>query len=94
MPYYQGDYYRGGFFGSLFKGIGKLAGGLLGIGGGGGGGAAKALPTIIQNCSCVAIQCCPRLARRASWLAAQRWRTHAECIQRSPPLLEGDDDTE
>ncbi len=49
MPYYQGDYYRGGFFGSLFKGIGKLAGGLLGIGGGGGGGAAKALPTIIQN---------------------------------------------
>jgi hypothetical protein len=38
MPYYQGDYYRGGFFGSLFKGIGKLAGGFLGLGGGGGGG--------------------------------------------------------
>lgn len=30
--YYRGDYYRGdpGFFGSLFKGIGKIAGALIG----------------------------------------------------------------
>lgn len=31
MSYYQGDYYRGGFFGSLFRGIGGLAKGILGI---------------------------------------------------------------
>jgi hypothetical protein len=37
MSYYQGDYYRGGFFGTIFKGIKGLAGGLLGLGGGGGG---------------------------------------------------------
>lgn len=31
MSYYMGDYYRGGFFGSLFRGIGGLAKGILGI---------------------------------------------------------------
>lgn len=34
MSYYMGDYYRGGFFGSLWKGIKGLAGGILGGGGG------------------------------------------------------------
>lgn len=36
MSYYMGDYYRGGFFGSLFGGIKKIGGLLLGGGGGGG----------------------------------------------------------
>lgn len=31
MSYYMGDYYRGGFFGSLFRGLGGLARGVLGI---------------------------------------------------------------
>jgi hypothetical protein len=38
MSYYMGDYYQGGFFGSLFSGIKGLAGGLLGIPRSGGGG--------------------------------------------------------
>jgi hypothetical protein len=42
VSYYMGDYYRGGFFSSVFGGIKKVAGSLLGLGGGGGG--QKALP--------------------------------------------------